>query len=182
LSVTLVALFWILLVIYSLIQLIYIDHVNLKKFSDKFIMSQSQGKSDLLWIDGIYIEAAFRSVPRPCLVKLTPTNIYSRNSRNILAHIIRENSSCSIVDDEIDGRMEFAKDTDALPIMPIKGLIVRWDASYVGATKFYQMLTGNYCPVIQGHSMPVGSPINLIWITVGDDYPWSPGSKCQTPR
>jgi hypothetical protein len=134
---------------------------------------QSQTPSDFTWNDPLYIERAFLAVPRPCAVKISPTAPQSVNERNILAHIIRLNNSCEIVDDREDsaGMLLRRPDIDSSPPNPPKGLIIRWHKGYAPGQELYEAFFGVFS-VVEGHKMPDGSSSNLIWIQIGTGYPW----------
>jgi hypothetical protein len=118
------------------------------------------------------------NLTRPCTVKLISTNAASRNSRNILAKIIREHGACEIKDDKADGAQEFFKDIDAPPMPAVTGLVVRWATAYTPGRNLFLTLKRNYCNVAEGHAIPNDSPENLILITVGDGYPWPRDASC----
>ena len=124
---------------------------------------------DLNWNDALVIESAFLHLPRPCAVKLSATS-GNFNARNILRAIIVRNAACEIVDDQKDLQAG-PVDVDAPPDPKINGLIVRWNESYSGGEEVFRILSG-FLKVVSGHKMPPDSPTNLIWIQVGDGYPW----------
>jgi hypothetical protein len=113
---------------------------------------QLQKPDDFTWNDSLYIERAFLAVPRPCTVKISPTTPQSVNQRNILAHIIRLNNSCEIVDDREDGAgMSLPRpDIDSNPPDPPKGLVIRWHDSYAPGQKLYEAFFGVF-NVVEGH-------------------------------
>ena len=133
---------------------------------------------DLNWSDALYIESIFLNLPHPCLVRLTGARNADVNTRNILAKIIRDHNSCGIVDNSTD-QGAIPQDIDKPPPPTVRGLIVRWHEVNAPGRQIYNALKGNFCPVVEGHAMPKNSPPNLIWIVVGDGYPWPHTATCQ---
>jgi hypothetical protein len=139
------------------------------KESPKPPATAAQSEGQLTWNDAINIERAFMVVPRPCKVKLSATN-ENRNARNILAHIIRENGACEIVDAMVDSQASKV-DVDAPPAKAPEGLVVRWNQKYAPGEQVFAALNG-FLKAQSGHAMPANSPADLIWIEVGTGYPW----------
>ena len=142
-------------------------------------MSAPSEKTDLNWSDSLYIESILFSMPKPCLIKLTYTNGANRNSRNILAAIIDRNNSCDILDNMGDSRQEFEIDVDNPQSNTVTGLIIRYANQLEAGLKMANSLKGNFCHITVGHMMPPDSPPNLIWIVVGDGYPWVRDGLCR---
>jgi hypothetical protein len=144
---------------------------------DALSAASARSPDDLSWVNALYLEGAFLRVPRPCLVKLSPATDVNINSRNILAKIIADHNACQVVDD-IKDQARRPKDVDSSAPPPVNGMIVRWRREYMEAQQTYNMMKGVFCNVAEGHTMPAGSPDNLIWIVVGDNYPWPRNQDC----
>jgi len=133
--------------------------------------------TDLLWNSTLFLQQAFSNIP-DCLVKFSPARDTDVSPRNIVAKIVRDAHVCGIQDDTAD-QGPVPKDVDKPSPPLVNGLIVRWDTTYAPGRKVFNSLKGEFCPVAEGHAIPPNSAHNLIWIVVGDGYPWPRTGSCE---
>jgi hypothetical protein len=113
----------------------------------------------------------FRALPQPCIVQLTGGSS-APSIEQTIAWVLRYGNIpsgpvCNIQPNELPSADEKTVKPTTEP-----GIVIHWNPDFVPGENLANFLSSMGLNIRVSHQLNAHTPNNLIWIDVGNGYPW----------